>query len=67
MLTDWMGSITVLNLSDKELDFVDNFTYVWNCINASGNITDEITSRISRAGAVLRNLRHLWRRRTYIY
>ena len=62
MLTDWTGSITPLTLSDEELDFVDSFTYLGSCINASGNITDEITSRISRARAVFGNLRHLWRR-----
>ena len=60
MLTDWTGSITPLTLSDEELDFVDSFTYLGSCINASGNITDEITSRISRARAVYGNLRHLW-------
>ena len=62
MLTDWIGSITPLTLSDEELDFVDSFTYVRSCINASGNIIDEITSKISRARTVYGNLRHLWRR-----
>ena len=60
-LTDWTGSITPLTLSDEELDFVDSFTYLGSCINASENITDEITSRILRAQAVFGSLRHLWR------
>ena len=62
MLTDWTGSITPLTLSDDELDFVDSFTYLGICINTSGNITDEITFRISRARAVFGNLHDLWRR-----
>ena len=49
MLTDWTGSITSLTLSDEGLDFVDSFTYLESCLNASGNMTDEITSRISEA------------------
>ena len=49
VLTDWTGSITPLTLSDEALDFVDSFTYFGSCINASGNITDEIIPRISRA------------------
>ena len=36
--------------------------YPESCINASRNITDEITHRISRARVVFGNLRHLWRR-----
>ena len=47
MLTDWTGSITPLTLSDEELDLVDSFTYLGSCTNASGNITNEITSKIS--------------------
>ena len=62
MFTDWTGSITPLTLSDEELDVVDSLTHLGSCINASGNITDEITSRISRTRAVFGNLRHLWRR-----
>ena len=62
MLTDWTGSIIPLALSDEKLDFADSFTYLGSCINASGNIADEITPRISRSRAVYRNLRHFWRR-----
>ena len=62
MLTDWTGSITPLTLSDEEVDFVDSFTYLGSCINASRNITDKITSMFSRTRAVYGNLHHLWRR-----
>ena len=54
MLTDWTGSITPLTLSDEELYFVVSFTYLGSCINASGIIADQITSRISRANTCRR-------------
>ena len=62
MLTDWTGPITPPTLSDEQLDFVDSFTYLGSCINASGDIADKIASRTSRVRAVYGNLRHLWRR-----
>ena len=38
--------------------------YGKNCKNASGNIADEIKTRISETQSVYRNLHHLWRRTT---
>ena len=60
MLTDWTGLITPLTVSDGELDLVDSVTYIGSCINPSGSITDEISSRFSRARTVYGNLRHLY-------
>ena len=61
-LTDWTVSITLLTLNEEELRSVGKFTYLGSCIIASGNIADEIKSRITRPQAVYENLRHFWRR-----
>ena len=50
-----------LFMEGEELEQVERFTYLGSCISTNGNITSEITARISKAQAAFSNLRHLWR------
>ena len=50
-----------LFMDDEELEQVERFTYLGSCISTNGNITSEITARISKAQAAFSNLRHLRR------
>ena len=63
LVQDWQLSPPVLTLLGEPLELVEGFTYLGSQISAKGDITAEITSRISKARAAFSNLRHLWRRR----
>ena len=48
-------------MEGEELEQVERFTYLSNCISTNANITGEITARISKAQAASSNFRHLCR------
>ena len=48
-------------MEGEELEQVERFTYLASCISTNGNITSEITARISNAQAAFSTLRNLWR------
>jgi Domain of unknown function (DUF6451) len=45
------------------LELVNKFVYLGSCISVGGGVSDEISSRISKARFAFINLRHLWRRK----
>ena len=60
-LVNWTEPVCSLFMESGELDKVKRLTYLGSCISTNGNITSEITARISKAQATYSNLRHLWR------
>ena len=51
MLFNWTKPVCPLFMEGKELEQVEMFTYLGSCISTNGNITSEITARISKAQA----------------
>lgn len=63
MLQDLPQLASPLKLRGEELSVVDHFTYLGSCVSNDGSITNEITSRISKARVAFASLRHLWRQK----
>jgi hypothetical protein len=63
MLQDMQPLTTPLKMQGESLEEVERFTYLGSCINSDGTVTDEISSRISKARITFANLRHLWRQK----
>jgi hypothetical protein len=63
LLQDWTAATPSLTLMNEPLEFVNQFTYLGSIISAGGDITSEVSSRISKARMAFAGLRHLWRRR----
>ena len=61
MLFNWTELVCPLFMEGEELEQVERFTYLGSCISRSGNITSEISARISKTQAAFSNLRYLWR------
>ena len=61
MLFNWTEPVCPLFMEGEKLEQAERFTYLGSCISTNGNITSEITVRISKAQAAFSNLRHLWR------
>ena len=64
LLQDWSEPQPTFVLADQPIEVVDKFSYLGSVINCHGNVTDEVSSRISKARNAFANLRHLRRHRT---
>ena len=60
MFFNWTETVCSLFMEGEKLEHVERLTYLGSCISTNGNITSEITARISKAQAAFSNLRHLW-------
>ena len=49
MLFNWTEPVCPLFMEGEELEQVERFTYLGSCISTNGDITSEITARISKA------------------
>ena len=61
MLFNWTESVCSLFIEGEELEQLERFTYLGSCISTNGNITSEITAKISKAQVAFSNLCLLWR------
>lgn len=62
LLQDWIASKPDL-VATEQLEQMDRFSYLENCISPYVRITDDVSSRIQMARLVLTGLKPLWRRR----
>ena len=61
MLFNWTEPVCSIFMEGEELAQLERLTHLGSCISTNGNITSEITARISKAQDAFSNLRHLWR------
>ena len=61
LLQDWVDPPSTLLLDGKQLERVDSRVYLGSIISPSGQIADEISSRICKARQAFANSFHLWR------
>jgi hypothetical protein len=63
LLQDIQSLNMPLAIRGEALEVVERFTYLGSCISSDGSMTDEVTTRISKARIAFANLRHLWRQK----
>ncbi|CAH8529183.1 unnamed protein product [Dicrocoelium dendriticum] len=63
LLNDWLSPAPMLTFEGAQLEQVDSFVYLGNCVSADGTINKEVSLCIAKVRSAFVKLRHLWRRR----
>ena len=60
-ILETLTSPNTITLNGKDIEKVNNFTYLGSYISNDGNITKEIKIRIAKAAAIFRKLNTIWK------